>query len=108
MTYGAQDKKIVFTDTTKRHADLKIRLRHEGFTQSEFFRAVVTGYIENDEDLIKYIAKYKEKNNIQSKVKARNVKKMQDKAEQIVNSFGLKEEEIENIFDILEGEFPDL
>ena len=106
--YGKQEKKIIFADTAKRHADLKIRLRHDGFTQSEFFKAVVTGYIENDEDFIKYVRKYKKRNNIQSRVKAEKVERMQDRAKQVMNNFGLKQEEKENIFDILEEEHPDL
>ena len=35
------DKRIVFTDTTKRQADFRIRLGYDGMTQSEFFRAMI-------------------------------------------------------------------
>ena len=47
-SYGTREKKIVFNDTDKRHADLKIRLQHDDLSQSEFFRAMITGYIEKD------------------------------------------------------------
>ena len=43
--YGTREKKIVFNDTDKRHADLKIRLQHDDLRQAEFFRAMITGYI---------------------------------------------------------------
>ena len=56
-------KKIVFDDTDVRHAKLKIRLQHEGITQAEFFRALVTGYIEKDSSLVGYIKRYKLENN---------------------------------------------
>ena len=34
-------KKIIFEDTDKRHADLKIRLHYDGLTQGVFFRMLV-------------------------------------------------------------------
>ena len=54
-----KNKKIVFDDTDIRHAKLKIRLQHDGLSQAEFFRAFVTGYIEKDRDIIKFINQYK-------------------------------------------------
>ena len=48
--YGKNTKKIVFLDTDHRHAQLILRLRHHGLTQSDFFRALISGYIEGDED----------------------------------------------------------
>ena len=39
-------KKVVFYDTDKRHADLKIRLHYDGLTQAGFFRSMITGYLE--------------------------------------------------------------
>ena len=59
MSYGEYEKKIVFGDTDKRHADLRIRLHVDELKQGEFFRAIVTGYIEQDEDLLKFLDKYK-------------------------------------------------
>ena len=44
--YGQEGKKIVFQDSDKRHADLRIRLRHDGLTQIQFFQAMITGYLE--------------------------------------------------------------
>ena len=51
------DKRIVFTDTTKRQADFRIRLGYDGMTQSEFFRAMISGYLEQDRNLLDYIEK---------------------------------------------------
>ena len=55
MNKVKKNKKIVFDDTDIRHAKLKIRLQHDGLSQAEFFRAFVTGYIEKDGDIIKFI-----------------------------------------------------
>ena len=50
--YGKNLKKVVFADTDKRHADLKIRLRYDGLTQLQFFQSIVTGYIEKDPRIV--------------------------------------------------------
>ena len=60
MKYGKNEKKILFYDTDKRHAELKIKLEYDGMRQSEFFRALVTGYLEEDEDIISFLTSYKE------------------------------------------------
>ncbi len=41
--YGKLRKKIIFYDTDKRYADLKIRLEHDGISQAAFFRGMVVG-----------------------------------------------------------------
>ena len=57
-------KKIQFTDTDIRHAQLKIRLERENITQADFFRACVSGMSDNDKDLMKFIRRYKEEQKI--------------------------------------------
>ena len=57
MGYGKTGKKILFYDTDKRHADLKIKLQYDGLGQSEFFRALVTGYLEEDPSIMDYVSK---------------------------------------------------
>ena len=56
----------MFYDTDKRHADLKIRLQHDALSQSEFFRAVVTGYLDKCDLIVEFINEYKSKNRKQS------------------------------------------
>ena len=46
MSAGETTKKVVFYDTDKRHANLKIRLHYDGLTQAGFFRGMVTGYLD--------------------------------------------------------------
>ena len=38
-----KNKQILFLETEKRHADLKIKLKHYGITQSEFIRGCISG-----------------------------------------------------------------
>ena len=108
MSYGANSKKIMFYDTDKRHAELKIRLQHDSLKQSEFFRAVVTAYIKKDELFLEFINQYKEENKTQSKERIEKSKKSIDKGREIEKKFNLKEDEKENIFDLIAQEHPDL
>ena len=106
--YGVNDKKIIFYDNDKRHADLKVRLQHDGFTQSAFFRMVITGYLNKEPDLLNFIDKYKENNRIQSGTQRKKVNNMLEQGRAAEEAHGLKESEVENIFDLIEQEHPEL
>ena len=103
-----QVKRVVFTDTDVRHAQLKIRLQHDGITQADFFRAMITGYLENDGRIVKYIANYKEKHGIQNKKKRGRVIEDIEEGEHLLEKFGIKDDELNGIFDLIAEEFPDL
>ena len=104
----SQEKKILFTDTDKRHADLKLRLHYDGLTQADFFRSLITGYLEKDENIMNFIIEVQESKNIHSKQKRAKSKKLEEEGENLMKKLGLGEEEIENIFDLLEEEYPNL
>ena len=108
VKYGKSGKKIVFYDSDKRHADLKIRLHYDGLTQSAFFRGVVSGYLSQDEDLMNYIEKFKDNTKTQSASKKTKIKSLAQRGGETIDKFALKENEIESIFDILEEECPEL
>ena len=104
IQYGHESKQICFEDLDKRHAEMKIRLHYDGLKSAEFFRGIITAYIEKDEDLLKIVDKIKEKRNV-SKVKRNKVKKAHKNSDEIIKKFGLDEGDVENIFDILEKEY---
>lgn len=108
MALGKDTKKVVFYENEKKHADFKIRLHYDGLGQSEFFRAIIAGYINQDEDLLNYIARYQEEHSKHSKVKRAESKKLLVAGTEVSKKFGLEKKEIENIFDLLEKENPDL
>ena len=74
----SQEKKILFTDTDKRHADLKLRLHYDGLTQADFFRSLITGYLEKDENIMNFIIEVQESKNIHSKQKRAKSKKLEE------------------------------
>ena len=101
-------KKVIFKDTDVRHAQLKVRLQFDGITQSEFFRSFITGYLEKDQYIMDFINKYKENNSKMSKRNMKYVQKDLEEAEDILGKFGIKDDELENIFDIIAKSNPEL
>ena len=106
--YGEAGKKVVFYDSEKNHAELKIRLHYDGLSQSGFFRSMVAAYIQQDEDMLKIIEKVKQEKSLQSKSKMNKINKTNKAKQKVVKEFALKKDEIESIFDILEEECPDI
>ena len=101
-------KKLMFWDSDKRQADLKIRLQLDGFTQSHFFRAVISGYLEKNEYIMNYIDEYKKKYITQGVAKRKQIERDLKKHRETQKQFALNENEIEDIFDIIAEEFPEL
>jgi len=105
----AAKKKIVFYDTDKRHAKLKIRLHYDGLTQAGFFRALVSGYLDKDAAILDFIKRVQEQENIHSVKKRDTSDKLLEQGEEVKKKFSLLgEEEVESIFDMIEKEFPEL
>ena len=97
-------KKIMFYDTSERQTKLRIRCNFDGLTQSQFFRMMVTGYIENNELIYDYIKECKEKYEIQGQQKRNKIDQLQKESKETSKKFALENNEIENIFDIIEME----
>ena len=104
IEYGKNLKRIVFTDTDHRHAQLVVKLKNDGITQAKFFRNLITGYLEGDSRLIEFVRE-KGKLSIQRKNK---IYKLEEKGRALVQELGLGEEQVEDIFDMIAEEFPDL
>ena len=102
--YGKRDKKIIFQDTDKRHAELKIKLHYDGLSQSEFFREIVSTYLEEDPLIIEVVDGIKEKINRQKSRQRDITKKERQMASQPKENFALNQDEVESIFDLLEKE----
>ena len=108
INYGREGKKIVFYDTDKRHAELKIRLKHDRLTQAEFFRTLITGYLDKDENVLLFLDKYILDNGKLRKKSLVTSRELIKDGKDIEKVFALGEDEIENIFDLLEEEHPEL
>lgn len=110
MKGAKKDKQILFLETEKRHADLKVKLKHYGLTQSEFIRGCISGLINDDEQFLPYFFKLvEEKSYIKSTKNRKKSKEMILKGlSNMKENFDLEDSEIESIFDIIEKDHPDL
>jgi len=105
IDYGNLNKRIVFTDNDHRHAQLVTRLRYDGLVQSDFFRSIVTGYIQGDERIAEFVDDIKQ----QSEKRKRKSKKLRTEGKNNIHALGLNDEQlIDDIFDIIAEEHPDL
>ena len=104
--YGTMKKKVVFYDSDKRYADLKIRLQHDGLSQANFFRSILTGYLSQDPDLLNFIDKVKIEKGKKSSSKKRNkeIRELINAGNEKTEKILLDESDIENIFDKLEDD----
>lgn len=104
VDYGNLNKKIVFTDNDHRQVQLKMRLKTLGLTQSQFFRLMITGVITDDERIYDFISEH----STLSKKRKSKSRKLRESGQQTVTDFGLGENDIDNIFDLIAEEFPEL
>ena len=106
--YAKDTKKFTFYAKDELHAKFKIRMQHHTLTQSEFLRACVEAVVQKDPMMEMFIDDYKEKNNKQSKAQRSKIKKEQKKSEELLNDFGIGDGDIDNIFDIIAKEHPEI
>tara|TARA_Y100001938_G_scaffold150436_1_gene241322 strand:- start:633 stop:959 length:327 start_codon:yes stop_codon:yes gene_type:complete len=104
INYGKNNKRIIFTDTDHRHAQLTLKLKDDGMTQAKFFRALITGYLSDDQRIRDYIVNT---GDLSKQKKQRNIK-LRKEGQQVMHDLGLSNDQVENIFDLISEEFPDL
>ena len=105
---NAEYKQLCFTCTHKSHADLKIRLMYDNMSQGALFRLLMHGYIQQDENIMNFVESFKERYGIQKKNYIKKSKKLLSKGRQTTSNFALDPDELENIFDLIAQEHPDL
>ena len=108
MKKKEKTKRLVFDDTDSRHAQLKVRLDYDGLSQAEFFRSFITGYLNKDELVMNFLKRYKEDKRVQSKRNIKIIMSDYEKAEDLLSKFGIEKDELEDIFDLIAKEHPDL
>ena len=101
-------KKLCFTCANKSHADLKIQLMHDGLSQGALFRILMHGYIQRDENIINFVENFKEKYGIEKKNQIKKSKNLLKLGRQTAKDFRLDPDELEDIFDLIAQEHPDL
>ena len=106
--YGHGLKRILFEETDHQHAKLIIRLRHNSISQSDFFRAIVNGFINGDERICSFIEDHAADQKLLNSARIAKSRSLQKIGRQNLRDFALSEEDVENIYDIIENEMPEL
>ena len=106
--YAKDTKKYTFYAKDSLHAEFKIRMQHHSMTQSEFLRACVEAAVSKDPMMDLFIQHYKEENGKQSKAQRKKMSKEVEESADILNDFGLGDGDIDNIFDIIAEEHPEI
>ena len=100
---------LSFSLDSKLHENLKIRLYYDQLrTQSHFFRMCVEAYLEQDELFMRFFDDAKIRTKVQSKTRAGRSRHLREKGNKLMEELALSEEEVQNIFDILEEDLPEL
>jgi metal-responsive CopG/Arc/MetJ family transcriptional regulator len=104
--YGKQLRSFTFTLTDDLFVRFTLKLRHESVSRNEFFRELVHAFIEDEENLQKFIRKYKlgEFVTRHSQTKQNIIDKEIEHGEKNMEQFGLSETEVEDLYDIIEEE----
>ena len=111
MTHRLPDthSKLTFYLNSKLHENLKIRLYYDQIrTQSEFFRYCVESYLGQDPLFMAFLDEYKINKMVQSKARVLISQLLRGKGQRLREDLALSEDEVQNIFDILEEELPEL
>ena len=103
--FGHMTKKIQFEDTDRRHVELKLRLCFDGLNQGDFFRAMITGYIQRNPDIVNFIEVVKNHRKKYSLKEKRMAAKSYKAHEETKIKYSLDKEEIESIFDVIREEY---
>lgn len=102
--YGKNNKRIIFTDTDHRHAQLSLKLKNDGMTQAKFFRSIISGYLSDDDRIRSYVV---ENGSLSKEKKQRNTK-ARTEGRTLAHNLGLSEDQVEDIFDLISEEHPNL
>jgi len=94
---------------SKLHENLRIRLHYDQIrNQSQFFRMCAESYLAQDDLFMSFFDAYKVNQNVQSRTRTQKSRKLREKGSKLMEHLALTADEVENIFDILEEELPEL
>jgi hypothetical protein len=108
MSDELYNKRVVFRENDKVHADLRIRLHYDGISQSDFFRGCIDAYLNQSPEFMQFLETLKSTKSKHSKLKNTKSKKLRDQGKELKEHFALNPNEIENIFDMIEEEHNEL
>ena len=101
-----KEKEILFLVDEDLHARFRAALAYDKFSQKRFISAIIEGYIDNNIHIRRFIDEAAAAGI--SIFRKKNKRRDRKQAEKTASDFRLNEQEVQNIFDIIESENPDL
>jgi len=102
MNIPDKNVKFVFYCYEKESAELKIRLRYDGMTQSTFFGALLEKYINKDPAMLEVVEKIKQEKTSIGKKRLSKTKKEYESGQELLEELGITDSDKQDIFDMIE------
>lgn len=92
----------------KQHMDLKVKLDFHRMSMSEFVRACAQGVLSGNPIMDQFIDFYKEHSDKHSKKSIKDSRKDREISDELLSDLGLSGDDIQDIFDIIEEDHPEI
>jgi len=101
-------KRVYIYMDEKQHMDLKVKLDFHHISMSEFVRVCADGVLSSNPIMDQFIDFYKEHSDKHSKKSIKAAKKDRLDGDELMVNLGITGEDIEDIFDIIEEDHPEI
>lgn len=108
MAKSKDSKRVYVYMASEQHMKLKIRLDYHGIGMSEFVRACSESLIDRDPIMEEFVESYREGSGKHSKRNNKIASRDNQIAETIEEELNLDGDEIEDIFDLIEEDHPEI
>ena len=103
-----KEKRVIFNMPIKKYADMRVRLRHDGLKQYQLFNWLIDKYLSGDDVLVDKVRELKYMIAKQGKLKIEKTDSLLRAGKDLESMFGLSDKEVNDIYDILEKDLPEV
>jgi succinate dehydrogenase/fumarate reductase flavoprotein subunit len=104
----AGSKRVYVYLDEQQHVQLKVRLDYLGISMTEFVRVCGGALLDQHPIMEQFMDHYRETNPKFSKKNVKQAKKDREESDKLMEDLGLNIDDIENIFDIIEEDHPEI
>jgi hypothetical protein len=101
-------KRVYVYMNDQQHVQLKVRLDYLKISMSEFVRACANGLLEGHPTMEQFMDHYRETSDKFSKKDVKTAKKDREESDKTMEDLGIDFDDIQNIFDIIEEDHPEI
>jgi hypothetical protein len=104
------DSKLTVDVGQKKKADMRIKLHYHGLTMGAFIRGAIDAYVSGDEKFFEWFGHFRAQHSKYSgsKTSLSKIEAEEALASETMDTFGIGDKELDDIFDIIAEEHPDL